>query len=147
LVVAAGCASSPPRPEFPEPEPAETRPAAVTPRAPGVTRVELDRALDAGPGAFLARVHVHAARDTRGFRGWAIVALDPPYAGCGLQRGDVVTRVNGRVVERPEQFGEVWAALRGAGEIVVDYVRFGEKLELRVPVIDSSQRPPSGGEE
>jgi S1-C subfamily serine protease len=138
LALLVGCAST--RPELPPPEDtgelAAARPVQPAPRRPGVARAELVRTLDAGPGAFLAKVHVRAARDATGFHGWEIVGLDAPYAGGGLAPGDVVTRVNGRVIERPEQLGEVWGGLRGAGEIVVEYLRGGEHRELHVPVLD-----------
>jgi S1-C subfamily serine protease len=139
VVVLLGCAGSSGRPEFPTPEDAEAAPArrAAVAHGAGVARADLDRTLAAGPGAFLARVHVRVAHEGSAFRGWELVALDPPYDGSGLAPGDVVTRVNGRVIERPEELQEAWHALRGADAITVEYLRGGDRRELRVPVVDS----------
>jgi S1-C subfamily serine protease len=148
LVVAlVGCGGGSARPEFPTPEDAEAAPArrAAGARGPGVTRAELDHTLAAGPGAFLARVHVRAARDASGFRGWELVALDPPFDKSDLAAGDVVLRVNGRVVERPEELQAAWDALRSADAITVEYLRGGARRQLRVPVVDSGPR--QGGDE
>jgi S1-C subfamily serine protease len=86
-------------------------------------------------------------RDAAGFLGWELVALDPPFDHSELSAGDVVTRVNGRVVERPDDLAATFDALRSADTITVEYLRAGARRELRVPVVDSEPRPPGGGED
>ena len=48
------------------------------------------------------------------FRGWIVRSFTPDdacLAGVDLRAGDVVTRVNGRGVEHPEEALEVWTKL------------------------------------
>jgi hypothetical protein len=143
LLALAGCGSSQTRPDRRPPDETDDGAAATgtarrppAPRPAGLTRAQLLRTLDAGPGAFLAAVHVRAATGPRGFVGWEVVALEPPFAGGSVAPGDVVTRVNGRTIERPEQLADVWTALRAASAIVVEYLRAGERRELTIPVVD-----------
>jgi S1-C subfamily serine protease len=137
LLVLAACGGGQARLDRPPDEEMIEGPKARPPRRPdGLTRAELVRTLDAGPGAFLGAVHVRAATGPRGFVGWEIVALDAPYSGGALAPGDVVTRVNGHGIERPEQLSDVFAALRTAPAIVVEYLHAGEPRELTIPVVE-----------
>ncbi len=104
--------------------------------APGtLTRKALDETLAAGPGAFLGKVRVRAVAEKSVFRGWVIVALWPG-ADVELAPGDVVKRLNGRTLERPDDVSALWDTLRQAREIVVEYERGGEPRVLRVPVVE-----------
>ena len=68
----------------------------------------------------LARLFPAARRHRAAFRRRPLPRLaataffpgDTRFAGVDLQAGDVVTRVNGNPIERPEQLMEVWKALR-----------------------------------
>jgi type II secretory pathway component PulC len=142
-----GCAQTSGRPAFPEPREDETAAQGTTaPRAepaaaakPGLHRQELTAVLDRGPGAFLQSVRVRASLGGGSFSGWEILSLDAEdgrFERVDLGPGDVVTRINGRVVERPEQLSEVWESLRGATELVVEYRRHGELRELRFPIVE-----------
>jgi S1-C subfamily serine protease len=136
----ASCGGGPARPDHP-PTIEEERPATAPLPAPEparqgeLTRKTLDETLAAGPGALLARVHVEAKRDKAGFHGWRLVAL-PEGAPGGLILGDVLLRVNGQRLERPEDLSRLFEALRGASEIVVEIERDGAPRTLRVPVAD-----------
>src|SRR5262249_43375095 len=105
LVLACGSATPSPAkaPLIEEPARAPSPPPPPPPRPARaeLTRTALNAALDAGPGAFLAKVRVVAARSAGRFLGWEIEALWPG-AAVGLERGDIVTAVNGRTLERPE---------------------------------------------
>ena len=57
-------------------------------------------------------------------------------AGLDLREGDVVTRVNGGGVERPDDALAVFAALRTATELRVEVIRAGQPLTLRLAVAD-----------
>ena len=61
--------------------------------------------------------------------------IDPPR---GLRPGDVISRVNHRPVEKPEQAHAVWSALRHAREISVDFVRGAEGHTLRFAIVDDT---------
>jgi type II secretory pathway component PulC len=153
LLLLAGCATVPPA-EVADPhskeassEPAEAAPAATAPpapsqaaaqsagRAPGViARRELAKVLDASPGMFLQHVDSEARFVGGRFAGWKLVTFfpgDARFAGVDLHAGDVVTRVNGNAIERPEQLMDLWKALRSADELVVDLERGGAPRTLR----------------
>jgi type II secretory pathway component PulC len=53
-----------------------------------------------------------------------------------LRPGDTVSRVNGRSVERPEEFKLVWDSLKGARELVLDIVREGHPSRLHYAIAD-----------
>jgi S1-C subfamily serine protease len=150
FVVAVGCAAGP-RPSgttMPEPAlPESTAPPEMvgSPAAPpgAIARAELNRVLDAAPGRFLAHVETEPRFVGGRFRGWRLVSFfpgDARFAGLDLRAGDVVTRVNGSSVERPEQLMQVWDSLRSADELVVDLERNGVPRQLRWP-IEPSARP------
>lgn len=104
-----------------------------------VRRSALSRTLDAGLGNWLRGVDIEPKMDRGRFQGWlirAIYAGDPCWTEVDLRAGDVVARVNRRPIERPEEAQAVWTALRGSGEIVVEFVRAGKTRTLRFPVVD-----------
>src|SRR5262249_9058546 len=106
-----GCASGPhPAPEVPErPEVAEAKAArpvlAAQPYGPRpVARRDLVRVLDRGPQDLLASIDEDPVVEGGRFRGWVFRGWrDDRYASSGLQAGDVIQRVNGKPIERPEQ--------------------------------------------
>ena len=104
-----------------------------------IPRAELAKVLDASPGYFLQHVQTEP-RFARGhFHGWRLVSFfpgDARFAGIDLQAGDVVTRVNGKPIEEPDQFMTVWTELRGAKELVVDVERAGAPRTLRWTIAD-----------
>jgi type II secretory pathway component PulC len=138
ILVAVGCAARQPAPEIPEtpPPPPEEPAGPPPPSEPEISRAELESVLAAGPAQFLHRVRVRAFRPDGRFRGWEIVGFgrpaDPISRAIGV--GDVVTRVNGKPLERPEQFSEAWEELRGATTVVVELTRRGEPLRLVFPI-------------
>ena len=104
-----------------------------------IPRAELARVLDASPGYFLQHVETEP-RFTHGrFHGWRLVSFfpgDTRFAGVDLQAGDVVTRVNGKPIEQPDQFMAVWTELRTSRELVVDVERAGAARTLRWTIAD-----------
>jgi hypothetical protein len=160
-VLLMACATSrpdaeafPPVPETPTPIAAVAPPAAppAPPAAapqptcdafvrPGVLRRRaVVRVVDAGLGRWLAGgADVERKLAKARFQGWRIVRLypdDPCYRQVDLRPGDVVTKVNGRSVERPEQAAEVLAGLRSGPELVVDYLRDGQDKKLVLSIND-----------
>ena len=61
---------------------------------------------------------------------------DARFSGVDLQAGDVVTRVNGKPIEQPDQFMAVWTALRTEKELVVETERAGAMRTLRWTIAD-----------
>jgi len=135
-----------------DPDPAAA-PASVPPPPPppsceariGVDRLRrsaLKRTVDAGLGRWLQTVSVDPLLARGRFKGWIIRSLNPRnpsdscYSGVDLRAGDVVTRVNGRGVERPEEALEVWTALPASPELVIDFVRDGQPRSVRFGIVD-----------
>jgi hypothetical protein len=142
LALAAACGSAPAAEIPPEPPPLPVAPASAPASAPArarpgvITRAELKAFLDRGMPAFIHNVVVDRYPRRRGarFRGWQIVEFflgDPRFAHAGIKRGDVILRVNGRALERPDQFAQVWSSLRGASELTVELERAGAPRVLR----------------
>ena len=118
-------------PQAPPAEPA--RPAPLR-RTGSMTRSELLSVLDVSPGAFLQHVETEPRLSSGRFTGWRIKSFfpgDPRFSQVDLHAGDVVLRVNGRGLERPEHLMAVWQALRGAYELVVEVERDGAPHTLR----------------
>jgi type II secretory pathway component PulC len=99
--------------------------------------------LSRGLGDFLTRLEVAPFAPGGKFRGWRIAKLregDPLWAGVDLAPGDVVTSVNGRPIERPEQALTAFQSLAVATELRVAYERDGARRELVYPIDDEPAR-------
>ncbi len=117
----------------------EAAPSPAPPSRPKgvITRGDLTPVLDRGVGAFLQHVDV-APRFAGGrFQGWRVTSFfpgDERFAGVDVRPGDVVVRVNGRSVEKPDQLAEVWQSLRDAPALEVELLRDGVPMKLRWPI-------------
>jgi type II secretory pathway component PulC len=113
---------------------------AAPPATPGAIRhIELAKVLDASPGTFLQHVQTEPRFAHGRFHGWRVVSFypgDARFAGVDLQAGDVVTRVNGKPIEQPDQFMAVWTELRTSKELIVDVERAGAARILRWTIAD-----------
>lgn len=128
----AACAGSQEQPESVKPRP---KAAAVVKAAPGhVLRADVDRALGQGPPWLLRRVVPEEVLRDGVFVGWRLVALTDEWSGVDLKPGDIVTRVNGRTLEREGDLWAAWVAVAGASEIRVSYERDGAARELVIPI-------------
>jgi len=142
FTLGCGGATAEPEPTTPSPTVAESEPvpAYESPVTSGtILRAELTPILDAGLGRFLQGVVTEPRLEEGDFVGFEIVSLypdDPHFAQLGLQPGDVVTKVNGRSIERPEHAIEVWSSLRVASQLLVEYLHEGEARELRFEIVD-----------
>ena len=104
-----------------------------------IRRVDLLPVLDAGIGRFLQLVHTSAAMNGNRFVGFRIERLivgNPKLKYLDIERGDIVTSVNGSSIERPSQAFKVWESLRKANAIDVAYLRDGESKKLRFDILD-----------
>ena len=131
-----GRAEVTPRPE----EPAEEEPPPPPPSVEGeIARTELTVVLDAGLGRFLQGVVTEPELEDGRFVGFRLISLYPEderMRSVDLAPGDVITRVNGQPIERPEQALRVWSSLRVASELLVDYRREGEERQLRFAIVE-----------
>lgn len=124
------------------PAPPPTQPAICEAFVrPGVLRRRsVNQTVDAGVGRWLAGgAEVKQKLTKAKFQGWEIVRLypgDPCYLQVDLQPGDVVTQVNGKPIERPEQAFAIFSALRTDTALVVDYVRGGQVQRLNLAIAD-----------
>lgn len=136
LGLACGAGEAPP-PSSPAGE-VSAPPAAPRAKATQLSRSGVKRVVSGGFGRFLQGVEVDdrpAFRDGK-FLGFRLTELRGDLEACDLQRGDVITRVNGRAIERPEEAQAVFLALVTAKELVVDYERAGENRRLVLPIVD-----------
>ncbi|HEX9101430.1 MAG TPA: hypothetical protein VF997_04465 [Polyangia bacterium] len=111
----------------------------LAPSRGAIRRAELARVLDESPGYFLQHVQTEPRFAHGRFHGWRLVSFfpgDARFAGIDLQAGDVVTRVNGKPIEEPDQFMAVWSELRTSRELVVDVERAGAARTLRWTIAD-----------
>jgi len=132
-------ATAPPRPVGPAAAASVSAPDAAVVPAGSIRRSAVRRALAAGPGAFLQRVELEDEPVfVKGrFHGFRIAKLrGDGWEGIDLRPGDVVTRVNGKSVERPQDAFEVFHGLEIAREIRVEYERDGAPRAVAYPIVD-----------
>jgi type II secretory pathway component PulC len=73
------------------------------------------------------------------FQGWLIKSIypgDPCYQEIDLRGGDVVQKVNGKSIEKPEQAFDVAESLRTAPAIVVEFLREGKPQRITITITD-----------
>ncbi|HEY3233220.1 MAG TPA: hypothetical protein VGJ84_00800 [Polyangiaceae bacterium] len=99
--------------------------------------------VNAGVGRFLQRVEVEPNFRAGAFEGFRILRLKPEpwWQGVDLKPGDVVTRVNGIVIEKPTDAYAALESLRTADRLSVAYLRAGAPRELSYRIIGG---PPNG---
>jgi hypothetical protein len=109
---------------------------------PGILkRSALVRLLDAGLPRWLQGVEGDRALANHRFQGWLVKSLhpgDPCYKEVDLRPGDVVQKVNGKSIEKPEQAFDVAESLRSAPALVVDYLRDGRTGRLSIAIADDT---------
>ena len=129
--------STPPAPVV---KPQPPKPAECTAfLKPGVLkRSAVVRVVEAGIGQWLAGgAEVERKIVKARFQGWEIRRLYPGdlcYQGIDLRPADVVTRVNGKPIEKPEQAFDVLNSLRVAPDLVVDFLRAGQPQKLTLTI-------------
>jgi type II secretory pathway component PulC len=114
-----------------------TRVEEPEPAAPGtIKRAQLDEFLAGGPAPILALVVTEPYRERGRFVGFRIVSFTQGEpAAIDLRPGDVILAVNGRRIERPEHYFEVFEALKQADAISFDLRRDGTDQQLVYPIV------------
>jgi hypothetical protein len=133
----------------PGPSPASRLAAATAAAAPSpapvllghtLARSAVRAAVEQGLGAFLQHADLDdkPVRIDGKFHGFRIAALRDAqfWSGVDLKPGDVVTRVNGFPIERPEQAQTAFESLQVASELRVSYERDGEPREIVYAIVD-----------
>lgn len=143
LVVAACGGGAAERP------PAESRPTEVANEKPTddtapatVQRSTVKAAMARGLGAFLADVVLDdrpVFREGK-FYGFRLVAIKGALQRSTLLPGDVLLRVNGMPVERPEQALSAFRSIEVASEIRIDIERKGEPKAVRFAIVEDEIR-------
>lgn len=95
-----------------------------------IEREGLVAIVDQGLGRFLQHVQLEPAVANGKFGGFRVAALDPAWKGAGIESGDVITRLNGQPIERPEQAMAAFESLRTASEVKVEFLRDGTPANL-----------------
>ena len=129
--------------DVPPPDLSWEAPQIPPPPSGKLWRDQVDQTVDRGLGSFLHRhVDVEASLSAGRFIGFRIVELRPPefWEGVELKPGDVVTKVNGKSVERDTQAFAIFEGLKKAKELRVSYQRGGTPFELVREIIAG---PPS----
>lgn len=143
LALSACAGTTPPATNAPATSSAPVQSAKVEPTKGALARKTVNDTVQQGLGAFLQKITV----DDRPvfaegkFHGFRIASISDELAGSELKPGDVVTRVNGMAIERPEQALEAFKSLEVASELRIDYERNGEPHALRIPIVDDAAAP------
>ena len=144
LFVATGC-KAPPSAKSPEGQ-ASRDPAPVALDQPmesiaspvtELERAEVVKVVDKGLPYFLQDFEVKAAYQEGKFLGFQLIRIHNKerFAGVGLGVGDVVTRVNGRSIEREYEAFDVFLSLKDAPFLEIDYLREGRPMKLSLPIV------------
>jgi hypothetical protein len=106
-----------------------------------IERGVIEQALKHGPAWFIAQVAVDPVVVRGTFYGFRVLSLFPDHSefnDTSIQRGDIVQRVNGMPIERPEQFMVAWSSLRSMRHLTIRVIRNGQPLQLTWRIRESS---------
>lgn len=104
-----------------------------------VSREDVLRVVDKSPALFLSHVRTEDWPVFRKgkFYGFRIASLDKDmFRGVDLRAGDVVVRVNGLPIEKPEDLSRTFDNLKIAKTLHVDYEREGNMRALHYEIVD-----------
>lgn len=110
-----------------------------------IKRSALDDALERGPSWFIRQVRVQPVLLGESFYGFRLRAIFPDYpefAEDAIRAGDIVQRVNGMPIERPDQFMTAWESLAEASHLSVRVVRDGKALLVTWLIEDDREPTP-----
>ena len=103
-----------------------------------IARARLQALIDGGIPTFLQRVRTEPHKDGARFVGWRLLSIfnDPTFERGPVRVGDTVLGVNGRTIERPEQFFAVWETLVSGTQITFQMLRQGQAYEVRYAIAE-----------
>ncbi len=139
-LLSVACAASAPEAATPK-KPAASAPqvapsSAAASATPGrLARAEVDVILtEKGPPWLFQRVVPEEVFVDGKFAGWRILSMPKEWEGLEIKPGDVITRVNGLSLERPEDLWKAWTSVLVTSELKIGYQRGGKTLELVLPI-------------
>jgi hypothetical protein len=101
------------------------------PFAGTIDRTRMILIVDQGLGRFFGQLKLRPSLDGKRFVGWEVVGIDPAWGETGIRVGDVLLRVNGQAIDRPEAAMTAFESLRVASEVLVELTRAGVPASLR----------------
>jgi type II secretory pathway component PulC len=102
-----------------------------------ILRADLQAVLAAGPAALLQKVVTEPVRKNGKFVGFRLAEFTQGApAAIDLRPGDIILLVNGRKIERPENYFQVFEELQVASELRFRLLRDNEVKTLLYPIID-----------
>jgi S1-C subfamily serine protease len=115
-------------------------PVAAREMPPGtIQRGDLLAVLDLGIPRFLQHIDTEPELQDHRFVGFRLTSFfpgDARFRAVDLHAGDVVTKINGLPIERPEHAYRIWQELRVASELTVEYLRDGAARQIRYSIVD-----------
>jgi len=104
------------------------------PAAAHMERAEVDRRLKVEMSRILSETQLRAIRESGAVRGLAVVRLPTGtlLTEVGLEPGDVITEINGVVLDSMATLIGLWPRLQGATELRATVLRDGRELPLTV---------------
>lgn len=141
LLAACGADEGKPHAAFPkggDPAPAMPPPP---PQKPFVVkelkRQDVKDAITRGPGYFLQNVSLdeNVVMINGKFHGWVLRGINELWI-IDLNPGDVITKVNGIVPEKPDDAVTALQSLEKAKSLKVEYEREGKPRTLELPIVD-----------
>ncbi len=111
-------------------------PAPVNVAAPGhLARGDVEGVLRRGPPWLLRRVTMEEVIREGRFVGWRLLTLSlPDDWKVDLKTGDVVAKVNGLPLERPDDLWAAWVQLQSAAELRISAERDGRSHDVVLPI-------------
>src|SRR5262249_43518154 len=109
LTLGACSGQPPPKPAKAPAAKAAPAPAVTKPPPGHIARANLERALAEGPPWLLRRVMREEALGKNGkFLGWRLTGLPEEWSDIDLKPGDIVSRVNDKALETPDDAWDAW---------------------------------------
>lgn len=116
------------------PDSPDALPARVD--AGSIPRATVMAVLSSGVGRFLQKVRAEPHLEAGHFVGWRLVSVfEGEVRASVLRPGDTVLSVNGKDIERPEQFKAVWDQVANQDELVLMVQRKGKRSELHYRIV------------
>ena len=70
--------------------------------------------------------------------GYSVQGLSPDFCQtqCPIETGDLIQRINGTVLERPDDAFRIWTELWVASEVAIELMRDDVVQTVRIPITD-----------
>jgi type II secretory pathway component PulC len=139
LCIACGGAEAPVKSAMTSPAPTTT--GSQQPEPGLVTRSQVRLSVREGFGTFLRSVEVEPAFRDGAFIGFQLKSVRDParWRGIDLKPGDVVSRVNGQVIEHPEDALKAFKMCETAKQIEVMGERNGTPHNVVIPIVEDAR--------